>query len=76
MTAAEYPTLFSLYDKDELREGFHEAFRSGGELCRSFYIDGDKLCLIAGQYKGYTADIDSPYEGERPFIIELSMNQN
>ena len=72
---AQYPTLFSLYEIDEIRKGFHSRFAADSSYRdRSFCVGSDRIYLFAGMYKGYTLDVDFPLEGERAFVAEISLD--
>lgn len=74
-----YPTMFSLEKKDDVKADFLKKFGSGTEdiafdVDHSYYISEDHLYLIAGWYKGYTFDIDSPLHGDRSFIAKIKLS--
>lgn len=72
---AQYPTLFSLYEIDEIRKDFHSRFAADSSYRdRSFCVGSDRIYLFAGMYKGYTLDVDFPLEGERAFVAEISLD--
>ena len=72
----QYPALFSMYSKEKIRNDFLGWFDSESEYFdfadyNSYYITEDRLYLFAGHYKGYTADVDSPLEGDRAFAVSI-----
>ncbi len=71
-----YPTLFSMYSMEEIRNDFLTRFDPKSKyyeraLYNSYYITENELCLFAGHYKGYTFDIVSPLEGDRSFAADI-----
>ncbi len=70
-----YPTLFFLYTKEDVKADFLRKFSEDGQL-HSYYLSDETLYLIAGHYKGYTWDIESPLHGDRPFIVEINIEKS